>query len=391
MRTVSIAKSKKGKKYAKYIESVIEENLCTNISDAYHLLLNNYYINTFIRIYDGINGDIICTNGILKLFYKYILNRKELLIEGNKVFVSTSNHIKKIIEEHFIRKDTLENKDFLIEEAVYSSVYNQFRHGYLYEKINEIRVEARELVKLRKEEYIEQLYNSYKEEYIKKVILNGKIYKTKIDYHEYLRIPHMEENKVNLWAFELCIKELAYRFGYTSSEGRTKMKNNNQVLEKLQDLHKGNLKEIIEELQQNRKWTDNKIANELIIPTSSLKYIRKALQIKKIRNYRSQEGDLLNSSAEVVIDDFFHKHNIPHNRKLKIRYIDNEGKYRYIKPDWELYDGTIVEYFGYYGEQYKLRNEKKLDLYNKRRYRYIVLIPKDLNRLQEIFGKYIIE
>ncbi|OFI05349.1 hypothetical protein CLOACE_17970 [Clostridium acetireducens DSM 10703] len=391
MRTASFAKTSKGKKYAEYIESIIEENLDTSIINAYYLLLNEYYIDTFANISDRVKGDIIRTNGVLKVFNKYILNKKEILIEGNKTFVSTGDDIKKIIKKHFIIKDKLENKDFLIEEAVYSSIYKQFREGYLNKKIHEIKANAKKLVELRKEEYIDQLYDSYKEEYIKKVILSRQIYKREVNYNEYLRIPYMKENAVNRIAFELCIKDLSCRFGYTYTCGATKIRNNNHVLEKLQELHKGNLKEIIEELQKNRKWTDAKIANKLLIPSSSLKYIRKCLQIKKIRNYRSQEGDLLNSKDEVIIDSFYHKHNITHNRKLKIKYIDNKGKSRYIKPDWELYDGTIVEYFGYYGENYKLRNKKKLDLYNKRRYRYIVLMPRDLNRLEKIFSKYIIE
>ena len=103
--------------------------------------------------------------------------------------------------------------------------------------------------------------------------------------------------------------------------------------------------------------------------------------------YPSQEGILLKSAREQMIDTFLHVHNIPHEHEKRI------SQQRLFRCDFYINDLYYVEYFGLYGNyqtkreiEYKKKMKEKLNYYKKelpkQNKKLIALYPKDLKNLE---------
>jgi hypothetical protein len=99
----------------------------------------------------------------------------------------------------------------------------------------------------------------------------------------------------------------------------------------------------------------------------------------------AKDGHKCRSLAEQSIDDWLTMRGI--NHKIEPYWpedsdLNPSGK---LRADWELYDGTFVEYAGLSSDDYISRIEKKRKLALKNNLKLIVLFPDDLQRLGEIF------
>lgn len=99
----------------------------------------------------------------------------------------------------------------------------------------------------------------------------------------------------------------------------------------------------------------------------------------------AKDGHKCRSLAEQSIDDWLTMRGINHKVEPywpKDSDLNPLGK---LRADWELYDGTFVEYAGLSSDDYISKIEKKRKLASKNNLKLIVLFPDDLQRLSEIF------
>ena len=103
----------------------------------------------------------------------------------------------------------------------------------------------------------------------------------------------------------------------------------------------------------------------------------------------ASDGHPCRSLAERSIDDWLTKRGINH---LIEPYwpqdpeINPGGRFR---ADWELPDGTFIEYAGLNTEDYISKIEKKRKLALKTGRKLVILFPEDLQRLDVIFKPWI--
>jgi hypothetical protein len=98
------------------------------------------------------------------------------------------------------------------------------------------------------------------------------------------------------------------------------------------------------------------------------------------RTWRAADGDLLRSSDEVRIDDWFHRTGIEHEVERRVP-VD---RLRYC--DWYLPRGAIyVEYWGLTDEEwYRKAKEVKKRLYSDASLRLRSIEPEDMRNLDEV-------
>jgi superfamily I DNA and/or RNA helicase len=98
------------------------------------------------------------------------------------------------------------------------------------------------------------------------------------------------------------------------------------------------------------------------------------------RTWRAADGDLLRSSEEVRIDDWFHRNGIEHEVERRVPV----NKLMYC--DWFLSRGEIyVEYWGLMDEEwYREARRVKEDLYRQANLRLISIEREDMRNLDEI-------
>jgi len=103
----------------------------------------------------------------------------------------------------------------------------------------------------------------------------------------------------------------------------------------------------------------------------------------------ASDGHSCRSLAERSIDDWMTKRGINHRIEPKWPQdseINPNGKFR---ADWELSDGTFIEYAGLNSKDYITKIENKRKLASKIGLKLIVLFPEDLQRLDDIFNPWI--
>jgi hypothetical protein len=95
-----------------------------------------------------------------------------------------------------------------------------------------------------------------------------------------------------------------------------------------------------------------------------------------------EDGDIVKSKSEMVIDNFFFRNNIRHIYEKKILGM---------LCDWYLIDYDIyVEFIGLQNEEYILKNNKKIKKYNRNGLKVIQIYNynlRDLNSILEILNK----
>ena len=103
----------------------------------------------------------------------------------------------------------------------------------------------------------------------------------------------------------------------------------------------------------------------------------------------ASDGHPCRSLAERSIDDWLTEQKINHQVEPlwpQDSILNPTGR---LRADWELYDGTFVEYAGLNSKDYLLKIEKKRKLASKTGLKLIVLFPEDLLRLGVIFQPWI--
>ena len=103
----------------------------------------------------------------------------------------------------------------------------------------------------------------------------------------------------------------------------------------------------------------------------------------------ASDGHPCRSLAERSIDDWLTNRGISHRVEPhwpKDAELNPGGK---LRADWELCDGTFIEYAGLNSEEYNLRIETKRMLAAKAGLELIVIFPQDLHRLEAKFRRWI--
>lgn len=121
------------------------------------------------------------------------------------------------------------------------------------------------------------------------------------------------------------------------------------------------------------------------------RFCRRCLVLHRLRNFlderprtfRAVDGDLLRSSDEVRIDDWFYRNGIEHEVERRVP-VD---RLRYC--DWFLPRGEIyVEYWGLMDEVwYREAREVKEELYRQANLRLISIEPNDMRDLDDALGQ----
>jgi hypothetical protein len=99
----------------------------------------------------------------------------------------------------------------------------------------------------------------------------------------------------------------------------------------------------------------------------------------------TNDGDFVDSFEEMHIDNFLNhqliSHYIPTLYDGKELFSVKNGVDQFYVPDWFLYINkiTIVEYFGFYTDEYKARKQRKIEYYSKLPdYEFLALEKEDL-------------
>ena len=121
------------------------------------------------------------------------------------------------------------------------------------------------------------------------------------------------------------------------------------------------------------------------------RFCRRCLVLHRLRNFlderprtfRAVDGDLLRSSDEVRIDDWFYRNGIEHEVERRVP-VD---RLRYC--DWFLPRGEIyVEYWGLMDEEwYREAREVREELYRQANLRLISIEPNDMRDLDDALGQ----
>jgi hypothetical protein len=101
------------------------------------------------------------------------------------------------------------------------------------------------------------------------------------------------------------------------------------------------------------------------------------------------DGHPCASMLEKAVDDFLHRHDIPHTREPAYpRHLDmNSNRYR---ADWQLADGTLVEMWGMPNEPaYAEKMVTKRTLAETCGVPLLEIFPPDVNRLREVFAGFL--
>jgi hypothetical protein len=103
----------------------------------------------------------------------------------------------------------------------------------------------------------------------------------------------------------------------------------------------------------------------------------------------ASDGHSCRSLAERSIDDWLSKRGISHQvEPLWPKDIELNPRGR-LRADWELNDGTYIEYAGLKSKEYNSKIEKKRKLASKSNLKLIILFPEDLQHLDVIFQPWI--
>jgi predicted nuclease of restriction endonuclease-like RecB superfamily len=76
-------------------------------------------------------------------------------------------------------------------------------------------------------------------------------------------------------------------------------------------------------------------------------------------HYVCDDGDIVKSRGEAMIDNWLHNNTIEHIYERTIKLGGKTLKYDWYLPKYDVY----VEYWGFYGKKYKNRRDEKEKLY----------------------------
>jgi len=150
-----------------------------------------------------------------------------------------------------------------------------------------------------------------------------------------------------------------------------------QIFE-LENQHNQSIYKIVSDLRINQKKTLDEISHTLKLPVFVVGIFVK---------YLTKDGRFfVRSLHEKEIADFLFDNSIMYEYEPKRIYYENN---RYFVPDFYLPDHDVyIEYFGYYGDEYKRKIIEKTGAYRKQDLKFIYLYPEDLKNLKEsLLGK----
>lgn len=103
----------------------------------------------------------------------------------------------------------------------------------------------------------------------------------------------------------------------------------------------------------------------------------------------TKDGHLYHSKQEGFIDDWLFEHNIPHSVKIKYPFHPVLNLNNKKDTDWVI-NGVFVEYFGLLGKfNYDKGTDEKIKLCRLNKIELIAIYPFDLNKLDEIFSRFL--
>ncbi|MHA1584818.1 MAG: hypothetical protein ACTSVU_03940 [Promethearchaeota archaeon] len=99
--------------------------------------------------------------------------------------------------------------------------------------------------------------------------------------------------------------------------------------------------------------------------------------------YLCNDGHIVRSLSECVLDNYFHRNGISHKYEdiivKSMNSADKQYKYDWYFPDVDLY----IEFFGFSGKKYKKNTEDKKKFYRKHHLKMISIEPSDLDKITE--------
>lgn len=101
------------------------------------------------------------------------------------------------------------------------------------------------------------------------------------------------------------------------------------------------------------------------------------------------DGHLCRSLAERSVDDWFTRKGVGHQSEPYWPQDDELNPSGKLRADWELNDGTFVEYAGLNSQDYLSKIGVKRKLAVRAGINLIVLFPEDLQRLEKVFRAWI--
>lgn len=95
--------------------------------------------------------------------------------------------------------------------------------------------------------------------------------------------------------------------------------------------------------------------------------------------YTCNDGHVVRSRGEAMIDNCLHRLGIEHEYEKEILLGGNKVKYDWYLPAHDVY----IEYWGYYGKAYKKRRKEKERLYAEHEKKLVSILNKDLGDINE--------
>ncbi|NUV62732.1 hypothetical protein [Streptomyces sp. CAI-85] len=100
------------------------------------------------------------------------------------------------------------------------------------------------------------------------------------------------------------------------------------------------------------------------------------------------DGHPCRSLAERTIDDWFTRHGVEHRIEPVWPRHPEHNPHGRRRADWELPDGTYVEYAGLTSDEYVTKIRAKQQLAHEAGIRLVVITPPDLANLSELLGPW---
>ena len=104
-------------------------------------------------------------------------------------------------------------------------------------------------------------------------------------------------------------------------------------------------------------------------------------QPEKAANFTCEDGHVVRSKGEMIIDNWLTRQGITHDYEHTIAVHGHVIKYDWFLPETKTY----VEYWGFWGKNYMRRKQEKLRLYKEGNLNLVSIEDKDLENIYERF------
>lgn len=105
----------------------------------------------------------------------------------------------------------------------------------------------------------------------------------------------------------------------------------------------------------------------------------------------SKDGHECNSLAEQFVCNWLHDKNIEHTKEPFYPFHKDLNNTNRMRADWKI-NNCLVEYFGLSGNlDYDTKTKNKMIIAMENNIELISIFPSDLNRLNQIFAKFIVD